>query len=118
MARKRRVRTTCTRDCWDACGIIAHAEGDRIVQLEGDRQHPFTRGFLCGKTSKFLDRFYSKERVLWPLLRVGEQWKRISWDEALDLASEKIAHLCDTYGSKSILYYHLLTVRREFLSHP
>jgi len=75
MAGKRKFRTTCTRDCWDACGIIAHAENDRIVRLEGDRQHPFTRGFLCGKTYRFLDRFYSKERILWPLLRVGEGWK-------------------------------------------
>lgn len=105
MAGKKKVRTTCTRDCWDACGIIAHAENDRIVRLEGDRQHPFTRGFLCGKTYRFLDRFYSKERVLWPLLRLGEGWKPISWDEALDMASEKIVHLCDTYGSKSILSY-------------
>lgn len=105
MAGKRKVRTTCTRDCWDACGIVAHVEDDRIVRLEGDRQHPFTRGFLCGKTYRFLDRFYSKERVLWPLLRVGEGWKRINWDEALDLASKKITHLCDIYGSKSILYY-------------
>src|SRR5262245_29585468 len=47
-------RTTCNRDCPDACAIIATVEDGRITQLQGDKEHPVTRGFLCYRTSHFL----------------------------------------------------------------
>ena len=63
------ARTTCNRDCPDACAILATVEDGRVTQLRGDPQHPVTRGFLCYRTNQFLTRQYSPERVVRPLLR-------------------------------------------------
>ena len=63
-----RIRTACNRDCPDACGIVATVEDGRIVRLEGDPDHPVTRGFLCYRTSRFLERQYDPERLTSPLL--------------------------------------------------
>jgi anaerobic selenocysteine-containing dehydrogenase len=48
-------RTTCNRDCPDACGIVATVTDGVVTQLKGDPEHPVTRGFLCFRTSRFLE---------------------------------------------------------------
>ena len=55
-----KVMTTCTRDCPDACGIVADVDvaETRVVKLAGDPDHPVTRGFLCWRTNHFLDLQY------------------------------------------------------------
>src|SRR5574337_1226476 len=62
-------RTTCNRDCPDACGMVAHVKDGRVVRIGGDPEHPVTRGFLCARTSRFLERQYSRDRITRPLLR-------------------------------------------------
>ena len=61
--------TTCTRDCPDACAVIARVENGRVVRLEGDADHPLTHGFLCKKTYQYPSRVYSSNRILHPLKR-------------------------------------------------
>lgn len=100
-----RVRTTCNRDCPDACGIVATVEGGRVTRLEGDRSHPVTQGFLCYRTSRFLERQYDPERLTSPLLRHGAGFKPISWDEALDRAAEKMLQVRRESGAAAILNY-------------
>jgi anaerobic selenocysteine-containing dehydrogenase len=46
---KRRVRTTCPRDCYDGCGVVVELDGERIDRVLGDPDHPVSRGKLCGK---------------------------------------------------------------------
>ena len=58
-------------------------EDGRATKVAGDPDHPITVGFLCGKVSNYLDRVYSDERILHPLVRDGGEL-RASWDEALD----------------------------------
>ena len=83
-------KTTCNRDCPDACSIVATVEDGRVVRLAGDPDHPVTRGFLCWRTNHFLPVQYSPERLTQPLLRVRRSATcPIAWDEALDLAAEK-----------------------------
>ena len=100
------VVTACTRDCTGACSIIASAEEDKIVKLRGNKEHDITAGFLCKNTAKYLkNHFYSPNRVLHPLLKENGEWKRVSWDRALDIAASKIEGVIEKYGSSSILYY-------------
>ena len=86
------VKTACPLDCFDACGVIAEVEGDRILRIGGDAEHPITRGALCKKVNSFLaDRQYNAERITHPLVRArGGSWRAIAWDEALDLAAQKL----------------------------
>src|SRR5437868_1825985 len=68
---KRVVHAACPHDCPDACAVLITVDGDRAVKIQGDPKHPVTRGFLCAKVAKYLDRVYSPERVLYPTRRVG-----------------------------------------------
>ncbi len=100
------VVTACTRDCTGACSIIASAEDGKVTKLRGNKEHDVTAGFLCKNTSHYLKTyFYSPNRVIHPLLKENGVWKKISWDEALDIAASKISHVIEEYGSSAILYY-------------
>src|SRR5438067_3296065 len=72
---KRIVHAACPHDCPDACGVLITVEGangsERATKIQGDPAHPVTRGFLCAKVAKYLDRVYSPDRVLYPMRRIG-----------------------------------------------
>lgn len=87
--------TACTMDCPDACSLVVTLDGDRVVRLRGNPEHPFTSGFTCKKIKKHLKRLQSPERILHPMLRHRGQWRKIGWDAALNLCAEKIDALRD-----------------------
>jgi anaerobic selenocysteine-containing dehydrogenase len=85
-------------------------EGGVAVDLRGDANHPFTRGFLCQKMARFLDRVYSPERLQHPLRRVGKKgagrFERITWDQALGEIAERFAAIAASPdGPQAILPY-------------
>lgn len=98
-------KTICNRDCPDACGIVATVEDGKITRIRGDKEHPITRGFLCYRTSLFLSTQYSTERLTQPLLRSNGQFHPISWDEALDLAADRLATIRKESGPAAIFHY-------------
>ena len=99
------VRTACNRDCPDACGLIADVQDGKIVRLKGDPQHPVTQGFLCHRTSRFLERQYDPERIVTPLARRGSEFHPTTWEEALQRIAEKLLQVRQESGPTSILYY-------------
>jgi anaerobic selenocysteine-containing dehydrogenase len=98
-------KTTCNRDCPDACSIVATIEDGRVVRLAGDPDHPVTRGFLCWRTNHFLPVQYAPDRLTQPMLRVGDAHVPISWDEALDLAATKLGAIKRESGASAIFHY-------------
>src|SRR5580693_6646627 len=64
------VHAVCPHDCPDACGVLITVHDGRATKIQGDPEHPVTRGFLCAKVAKYLDRVYSPDRVLYPMRRV------------------------------------------------
>jgi anaerobic selenocysteine-containing dehydrogenase len=68
---KQVVHAACPHDCPDACGVLITVQDGRATKIQGDPEHPVTRGFLCAKVAKYLDRVYSPERVLYPMRRVA-----------------------------------------------
>lgn len=107
---KRVVHAACPHDCPDACGVLITVEDGRATKIQGDPAHPVTRGFLCAKVAKYLDRVYSPDRVLYPSRRVGAKgpgarWERISWDAALDEICERLRTISREFGSEAILPY-------------
>jgi anaerobic selenocysteine-containing dehydrogenase len=99
------LKTVCNRDCPDACAIVATVEDGRVTRLAGDPAHPVTRGALCYRTSRFLSRQYSPERLTSPMLRDGDAWRAIGWDEALDLAAAKLVAIRAESGPAAIFHY-------------
>ena len=105
------IKTTCPRDCYDTCGIEVEIESDKVIRVTGDKDHPYTRGSLCGKcelayNGVFLD---PKVRLSNPLRRLGikgeGRFVEVSWDEALQSISEKLEKIASDDPSK-ILHAH------------
>jgi anaerobic selenocysteine-containing dehydrogenase len=107
MSLPRAVTGCCPLDCQDTCSWVAHVEDDRVVRLEGARDHPFTRGALCAKVNDYPTRTYASDRLLHPLRRVGPKgsgrFERVTWDEALDLIAERFAAIIARHGAEALL---------------
>jgi len=103
MAQK--VRFACPLDCFDLCGLIATVESGRVTRIQGDQDHPVTRGKVCIKGKKLLKRLYHPERLHTPLLKKGGNWQPISWDEALDSMATQLARIKSESGSTAVLHY-------------
>jgi anaerobic selenocysteine-containing dehydrogenase len=114
------VHAVCSHDCPDSCGVLVTVDelSGRAVKVQGDPSHPVTRGFLCGKVAKYLERVYSPDRLLYPMRRkVGvpkgplaqgreaEAFERITWDEALDEIAERLKRIAAEFGPESVLPY-------------
>jgi anaerobic selenocysteine-containing dehydrogenase len=114
------VHAVCTHDCPDSCGVLVTVDTltGRATKVQGDPAHPVTRGFLCGKVARYLDRVYSPERLLYPMRRKAgvakgplpkgreaEAFERISWDEALEFIAEKLKATAAEFGPESVLPY-------------
>jgi anaerobic selenocysteine-containing dehydrogenase len=104
------VRAVCPHDCPDTCGMVVTVQDGRAIDLRGDPEHPFTRGFLCGKVARYLDRVYHPERLLYPQKRIGAkgrgQFTRISWDEALDTIATRFREIATSAdGPQAIVPY-------------
>ncbi|MBN4664052.1 molybdopterin oxidoreductase family protein [Pandoraea nosoerga] len=82
------VRAACPHDCPDTCALHVTVENGVAIKVQGDPDHPTTKGVLCTKVARYTERTYHPERLLHPLKRVGPkgsgQFVRVSWDEALD----------------------------------
>jgi anaerobic selenocysteine-containing dehydrogenase len=91
------------------CSLIAHVEDGKVVRIQGDPDHPYTAGFACGKVNRDTDNVNSPERILTPLKRTGPkgagQFKRISWDEALDEITGKWKTIIKESGPLALLGY-------------
>lgn len=96
--------TTCPRDCPDSCGIVATVDDGKIIKHSGQPDHPITRGFLCYKGTNYLKRFYASNRILKPMLKQNGKWNEIEWNEAFNIAAEKLNHYKNAFGVKSILF--------------
>lgn len=84
----KRTLTACTRHCNDGCSLIVEQGDDGRTIIRGNPDHPFTAGFICAKTARFMDRLNAPERIVHPLARDkagGGEFRRVSWDEAYDL---------------------------------
>src|SRR6266700_2299368 len=68
---KQVVHAACPHDCPDACGVLITVQDGRATKIQGDPEHPVTRGFLCAKVAKYLDRVYSPDRVMYPMRRIA-----------------------------------------------
>src|ERR1041385_8794358 len=130
---KQIVKAACPHDCPDACGVLITVEDGRATRIQGDPQHPVTRGFLCAKVAKYLDRVYSPDRVLYPVRRLAPKapcqraqheaksdpqpatarrnedhsktWHRISWDEAISEIVSRFRTITEEFGNEAILPY-------------
>lgn len=104
------VRGACPHDCPDTCALeILVDEQGRAVTVRGSADHPITRGWLCAKVNRYLDRVYHAERLLYPQRRVGPKgsgkFARISWEEAIAEITARWKDIIVQHGAQCILPY-------------
>ncbi len=104
------VRGACPHDCPDTCAMLVTVENGRAVRVAGDPAHPFTRGFLCAKVNRYLERTYHAERLTQPLRRTGRkgagEFAPVSWDDAIDEIAERLGAIArSSDGPQAILPY-------------
>ncbi|MDX8290249.1 molybdopterin-dependent oxidoreductase [Metabacillus indicus] len=101
--------SVCSLDCPDQCGLLVHKKNGRITKIDGDPEHPVTKGSICNKVRHMAERIYDVKRLEYPLKRTGKkgenQFERISWEEALNTISSKWKSLIEKDGPESILPY-------------
>jgi anaerobic selenocysteine-containing dehydrogenase len=119
MPGSRTVHAVCSHDCPDSCAILVTIDESGVAtRVQGDPDHSVTRGFLCGKVAKYLDRVYSPARLLYPMRRRAgapkgrmpsgretDAFERIGWDEALDTITTRLELIAREHGPESILPY-------------
>lgn len=103
------VKTACPHNCYDTCGYLVYVKDERVIKVEGDPDHPITKGHLCVKGYSNVQKVNSPDRVKHPLIRVGERgegkFRRATWDEALNMIAGKLKELRATYGGETLTEY-------------
>lgn len=101
--------SVCALDCPDCCSLLVTIEDGKARRLQGDPAHPITQGFLCAKVTRYLEREYHPDRLLYPMKRTGTKgegrFTRIGWEEALHHIAQNLSRVSTTYGPESILPY-------------
>jgi anaerobic selenocysteine-containing dehydrogenase len=101
------VETSCPLDCPDACSLSVTVQSGRVVEIDGSRKNPVTGGFICAKVRRFDQRVYGADRLQYPAIRRGPKgqgkFKRVSWDEALELVADRFRRAKAESGAASIL---------------
>lgn len=103
---EKKIKFSCPLDCFDACSMIATIEDEKIVKIEGDKDHPLTQGFICQKGRKHLERVYHPDRILSPKKKYNGKWIDISYDEAIDEIAEKLTRIKQQHGSQAVLHFY------------
>ncbi len=103
--------------CWSApgchpagCGLYAHVVDGKLVEIEGDEEHPISQGRVCSRALCLDEAVYHKDRITHPMKRAREdrgldKWEQITWDEAYDLLLTKTREIQQKYGMESIVLF-------------
>ena len=101
----KKISHGCTLDCADCCKFNVYVKNDDIIKIEGDKEHPYTKGFICKKGLAHLKRLNHSKRIYKPLIKSNDKWKEIEFDEAINIMVKKLSYYKSKFGSKSVLYY-------------
>ncbi|RKP50071.1 molybdopterin oxidoreductase family protein [Cohnella endophytica] len=103
------VRSVCPFDCPDTCSLHVKMEQGVIVSIDGNPDHPVTKGAICNKVRNLNERVYHPDRLLHPMRRVGpkgtQEFERISWEEAYSEIAKRLTDTIESKGAEAILPY-------------
>jgi anaerobic selenocysteine-containing dehydrogenase len=101
--------SVCPLDCPDTCSVLISVEDGKVTKLEGNPNHPITKGFACVKMVKYPERQNREDRLLYPLKRIGKKgegkFERVTWEEALDDIAKKTRDIIREHGGEAVLPY-------------
>ncbi len=103
----REVYTMCEMCVW-RCGVIAKVKDGKVVKLDGNPNHPHSRGMLCPRGQAGIATLYDPDRLKYPLIRKGARgegkWVRAGWDDALDYVASRMLEIKERYGPEAMIF--------------
>ncbi len=104
-----RVVPTFCELCFWKCGVQAHVRDGRVTKIEGNPNHPLSRGRLCPRGTGGMGLLYDPDRLSQPLVRSGfrgeEKFQPVSWDDALNEVAEKLLRIKDQHGPEALALF-------------
>ena len=101
--------SVCPHDCPSTCALDIEVLGPGRIGAVRGADNPYTAGVICNKVSRYAERVHHPDRLLYPMLRTGPkgagQFRRISWDEALDRIVAEFTRIADQHGSEAVWPY-------------
>ena len=101
------IPSMCEMCTW-RCGLLAKVRGGRVLKLDGNPDHPHSKGKLCPRGQAGIMTTYDPDRVLTPLVRVGNRgdglFRKTSWDEALDIVAMNMLDIKQKYGPQAMVF--------------
>jgi anaerobic selenocysteine-containing dehydrogenase len=103
--------SVCPHDCPSTCALSVEVlDGTRIGAVRGAADNSYTAGVICAKVSRYAERIHHPDRLTHPLLRTGPkgstQFKRISWNEALDRVTGAFTDATEKHGAQAVWPYY------------
>ncbi len=95
---------SCTL-CEATCGVAIEVEGDRVVSIRGDDADPFSKGYICPKATALGDLHADPDRLRHPMIREGQTWHELGWDEAFDRVAKRISEIQRAHGKDAVAVY-------------
>lgn len=97
------IRSICF-ECHSRCGVLLEIKNGRLTGIKGDRNHPFSRGYLCPKGRACMEIVYHPERITHPLVKAGSRFEKTSWDHALGIIAENLLETREKLGAESLVF--------------
>ena len=91
--------------CEAICGIEITVQSDQRLDIRGDKDDPFSQGYICPKAAALGDLHYDKDRLKYPVRRTPHGWQRLEWDEAFDEVTQSLKRIHAVHGRSSIATY-------------
>ena len=105
--RSETIRTICF-ECHSRCGVLLQVKDGKLTGIKGDKENPFSHGYVCPKGCAFKEIIYHPERITKPLVRVGDKgrgrFEETSWNRALDIIAEKLLDCREKWGAESVVF--------------
>lgn len=95
----------CTLDCFGCCKLNVHVDDNKVIKIEADKNHPYTKGIMCEKGRNHLKRLNDKDRLYSPMKKEDGKWVNISFEEAIDIIADKLKYYKEKYSSNSVMHY-------------
>ncbi len=101
----RLIKSDCIL-CVSGCGINAYVKDGKLVKVEGMPEHPLNKGRLCPRGENLVEYANAQDRLKYPMKKEDGEWKRISWDEALDTIASKLLKTKEEYGAHAVTIFN------------
>lgn len=98
------VRSFC-RVCTSVCGILVDVDGDEVIRVRGDQEHPFSHGYTCPKGRALPQLHHHPDRLERPRMRVDGRLRDATWDACLDDLGARLKEIIDRHGPESVAFY-------------